>query len=90
MLDPVEVIASRTPAALGAPETASEGQVSPERIEARSVYRPGEVLEAMGSVRMVNRELTLPGKATARFELRRRRRWKRSDYLVICAVPSTL
>src|SRR2546421_11608606 len=47
VLDPVEVIATRAPAGLGTAEAASEGQVSPERIEARPVYRPGEVLEAV-------------------------------------------
>jgi hypothetical protein len=47
VLDPVEVIAVRPAAALGTAETASEGQVSRERIEARPAYRPGEVLETV-------------------------------------------
>jgi hypothetical protein len=47
VLDPVEVIGVRPAATLGTAETASEGQVSRERIEARPVYRPGEVLETV-------------------------------------------
>ena len=47
VLDPVEVIAAPLPAELGTAETASEGQVSRERIEARPVIRPGEVLETV-------------------------------------------
>jgi TonB dependent receptor-like, beta-barrel/TonB-dependent Receptor Plug Domain len=45
VLEQVDVIATRAPVGLGTAETASEGYVSPERIKARPVYRPGEVLE---------------------------------------------
>jgi hypothetical protein len=40
VLEQVDVIATRSPVGLGTAEAASEGYVSPERIEARPVLRP--------------------------------------------------